>query len=113
MRAYEAVYILSPELGEEAITALNQKLQTLIRENDGIVDVVEEWGRRRLAYEIEDHKEGYYVLLRFRSEPDFPRELERVFKLSDGLLRFLVVTAPEEEAVEPEEPETVEVSEES
>jgi len=89
-RKYEAVYILNPALGEEAITAATEKIQALV-ESSATIDKVDVWGRRRLAYEINDQKEGYYVLINFSAEAEFPKELERVLKITDGVLRYLVV----------------------
>jgi small subunit ribosomal protein S6 len=89
-RKYEAVYILNPALGEEAVVATAEKLQALI-ESSATIDKLDVWGRRRLAYEIMDQKEGYYVLVNFSSEATFPKELERVLKITDGVMRYLVI----------------------
>ncbi len=91
-RKYEAIYILDPVIGDEAITATTEKIQALV-ESSATLDKSEIWGRRRLAYEINDQKEGFYVLLDFSSEAEFPKELERVLKITEGVLRFLVVRA--------------------
>lgn len=89
-RKYELVYIMNPSLGEEAVTAVTEKIQALI-ESSATLEKVDVWGRRRLAYEINDQKEGYYVLVYFSAEAEFPKELERVLKITDGVLRYLVV----------------------
>ncbi|MDW7655639.1 MAG: 30S ribosomal protein S6 [Bacillota bacterium] len=89
-RKYEAIYILNPVIGEEAINATTEKIQTLI-ESAATVEKIDVWGRRRLAYEIKDQKEGYYVLIDFSAETDFPKELERVLKITEGVLRYLVI----------------------
>ena len=89
-RKYEAIYILNPVIGEEAINATTEKIQTLI-ESAATVEKIDVWGRRRLAYEINDQKEGYYVLIDFSAETDFPKELERVLKITEGVLRYLVI----------------------
>lgn len=89
-RKYELVYIMNPSLGEEAVTAITEKIQALI-ESSATVEKVDVWGRRRLAYEINDQKEGFYVLVYFSAEAEFPKELERVLKITDGVLRYLVV----------------------
>lgn len=89
-RKYEAVYILNPAIGEEAITATSEKIKTLV-ETSATIDKVDVWGRKRLAYAINDQKEGYYVLINFSSESEFPKELERVLKITDGVMRYLVV----------------------
>lgn len=89
-RKYEAIYILNPAIGEEAINATTEKIQTLV-ESAATVEKIDVWGRRRLAYEINDQKEGYYVLIDFSAETDFPKELERVLKITEGVLRYLVI----------------------
>ncbi|MBP8988978.1 MAG: 30S ribosomal protein S6 [Clostridia bacterium] len=89
-RQYEVVYILNPTMDEEAINTTMEKIQTLI-ESSATVEKVDVWGRRKLAYEIDDQKEGHYVLINFSAEPDFPKELERVLKITDGVLRYLIV----------------------
>jgi len=87
---YETVFILSAKLGEEGIAGLVEKFKALIADN-GTVESVDEWGMRRLAYEINDEQEGYYVLVNFTSGPDFPAELDRIYKITDGVLRSLII----------------------
>ena len=87
---YETVIVLSTKQGEEGIKALVEKFQTLIAQN-GTVDSVDEWGKRRLAYEIDHENEGYYVLINFSCEPEFPVELDRVYKITSGILRTLII----------------------
>ena len=91
---YEAMYILDPALSEEAIAALVAKFKGVV-ESNGTVTEVDEWGKRRLAYPINDLAEGNYVLMNFESKPEFPAELERVMKITEGVLRCLT-TAVEE-----------------
>lgn len=86
---YETVMVLNTKLGEEAIQAIVEKFKTLIQQN-GTINNVDVWGKRRLAYLIEDETEGYYVLIDFTSKPDFPAELDRVYKITDGVLRSLI-----------------------
>ena len=88
---YEVVYIIDPAQSEEAIAATVAKFQTLAEQNGSDV-VVDEWGKRRLAYAIDYKTEGYYVLYNFDSVPSFPMELERRLNITDGILRSLVVT---------------------
>ena len=88
--SYEAVFIFSLNLGEEGVPAMVEKFKTLIAENSEIGEI-DEWGKRRLAYPIEDETEGYYVLYNFVSGPEFPAELERVSKITEGVLRSMVV----------------------
>lgn len=72
---YEALYILDPALGEEEITALVEKFKGVVEAN-GTVSEIDQWGKRRLAYPINDLMEGYYVLMNYESKPEFPAELE-------------------------------------
>ncbi len=88
--SYEVVYILDPALGEEAIAATVERFKTLAQEHGSAVEV-EEWGKRRLAYAIDYKTEGYYVLMTFQSEPDFPKELDRLLGITTGVLRSLIV----------------------
>ena len=80
---------MNTKLGEDAIQALVEKFKALIEQN-GTINNVDVWGKRRLAYLIEDESEGYYVLIDFTSKPDFPAELDRVYKITDGVLRSLI-----------------------
>lgn len=91
MTKYELVYILTPELDQEAIQALIEKFNGIITNQGGTVDEVNEWGKKRLAYEINDIKEGYYVLVNFSGNGDVINELDRIFKITEGILRYLVV----------------------
>lgn len=93
--SYEALFVIKPDLGEEATSAVVNKFTSLIADNNGVVDSVNEWGKRRLAYPIEKLVEGYYVLVNFKSEPTLPLELNRVFGITDEILRYLVVRADE------------------
>ena len=86
---YETVMVLNTKLGEDAIQALVEKFKALIEQN-GTINNVDVWGKRRLAYLIEAESEGYYVLIDFTSKPDFPAELDRVYKITDGVLRSLI-----------------------
>lgn len=88
--AYESVLVISMKLGEEGIKALIEKFKTLISEN-ATLDSVDEWGKRRLAYVINKEAEAYYVLFNFTSEADFPAELDRRYKITDGVLRSLII----------------------
>ena len=87
---YEAGVIFSVAGGEDATNALKEKFNDLIAKN-GTIDNVDEWGKRRLAYLINDEAEGYYVFYNFESEPEFPAELERIAKITDGVLRVMVI----------------------
>ena len=91
---YEVLYIIDPAQGEEGIAALVEKFKAMV-EAEGTLTNVDEWGKRRLAYPVNDLNEGYYVLMNFESKPEFPAELERVMRITDGVLRCLT-TAVEE-----------------
>ena len=88
---YEAVLIYSVlNKDEAAIAAMVEKFKALIAEN-GTVESVDDWGKRRLAYPINDETEGYYVIVSFESAPSFPAELDRVAKITEGVLRVMTV----------------------
>ncbi|MBO6230739.1 MAG: 30S ribosomal protein S6 [Ruminiclostridium sp.] len=87
---YEAVIVFSLKNGEDAVKALVAKFSDLIKEHAELVDV-DEWGKRKLAYDINYESEGYYVVYHFDSKPEFPDEFERVINITDGILRSLVV----------------------
>ena len=86
---YEVLYIIKPDLGEEDTKAVVEKFNTLIEQN-GTIDATEEWGKRKLAYEINYISEGYYVLVKFTSGPEFPAELERILRNTETVMRSLV-----------------------
>ena len=88
---YEVVYIIDPAQGEEAIAATVAKFQTLAEQNNAINVVVDEWGTRRLAYAIDYKTEGYYVLMSFTSGPEFPKELDRILGITEGIMRSMIV----------------------
>ncbi len=88
--SYEAVFVYSMKLGEDGIAAIKEKFQNLIAQNAELGEV-DEWGKRRLAYLINDEEEGFYVLYNFVSGPEFPAELERVSKITDGVLRSMTI----------------------
>lgn len=91
MNKYESMYILKPDLAEEARKALIEKFSGIVTENGGKIENVDEWGMRKLAYEIDYIKEGYYVLMTFEAPSELPLELERNYNISDSVLRFNVI----------------------
>ena len=115
---YETMVAFSLKNGEEQVEALKTKFTSLIEKNAELVSV-NEWGKRRLAYPINHETDGYYVLYNFDCKPDFPMELERVFNITEGILRFLTVLrmdappkpAPQEEVEEEVVEEVAEVAE--
>ena len=89
--SYETLFAVSGNLAEDDTKALVEKFVNLVKENATDV-TVNEWGKRRLAYPINYITEGYYVLVTFKSEPSFPLELERVFGITEGVLRYMTTT---------------------
>ena len=89
---YEVVYVVDPRKNEEETAAIIEKFKTLIEEN-ATIDEIEDWGKRRLAYEIDYQTEGYYELVKFTSAPEFPAELKRILGITEGILRYIVVTS--------------------
>lgn len=86
---YELMYIIDPSIGEENVASIVEKFKTLI-ETNGTIDEMEEMGKRKLAYEINYISEGYYVLVKFTSAPDFPAELDRILGITEGVIRSLI-----------------------
>ena len=94
MAKYETMLITSAALDEEATAALVGKFKSLIEAN-GTIDSIDEWGKRRLAYPINDEPEDVYTVIDFTSEPSFPAELDRVYKITEGVMRSLIVAHEE------------------
>ena len=90
MNKYESIIIINPNLTEEAIKALEDKFTGLINEN-GKVESVENMGKKKLAYEVKKNKEGFYMLFNFEAKPDSIAELERNYRITDEILKFIVV----------------------
>ncbi|MGI6249159.1 MAG: 30S ribosomal protein S6 [Acutalibacteraceae bacterium] len=94
---YESMVVFSVARGDEFTQEMLEKFKALVEEN-GSLESVDEWGKRKLAYPINDEPEGYYALFHFSSEPDFPAELDRVVKITDGVLRSLTIRKDGEDA---------------
>lgn len=90
VRNYETIFILNPNIDEEKTKALVEKFKTLI-ETSAELESLDEWGKRRLAYPINYLNEGYYVLVNFKANAEFPHELERVYKITDEIIRYIVI----------------------
>ena len=105
--SYETLFIVNPQLIEEETKAMVEKFTSLISAN-GTIDSVNEWGKRRLAYPIEKFTEGYYVIVNFQSEGNFPAELERLYGINDSIIRSMVIRLEKAPAVKEEPKETVE-----
>ena len=114
--SYETLFAVSANLAEDDAKAVIEKFVNLINDNASDVDV-NEWGKRRFAYPINYVNEGYYVLVSYKSEPSFPLELERVFGITEGVIRYMTTVKLEKAAkseavaVEAAAEETVEVAE--
>lgn len=91
MNKYEAMYIVTPEMEDEAIKGIIEKFSGIITANGGEIEKTDEWGRKKLAYPIDYKTEGYYVLVNFAAAPELPRELERNFRNDESILRYMVV----------------------
>ena len=91
MNKYEAMYVITPELEDEAVKGIIEKYTGIITANGGEIEKVDEWGRRRLAYPINYKTEGYYVLVNFEADSKVPAELARVFNITTGVLRSMII----------------------
>lgn len=108
---YEAMFVVDLRSGEDAVKATEEKFTSLIAENGEIINVKDaapHWGKRRLAYEINDAKEGFYVVVTFKSESEFPNELYRLLNIDESILRSLVIRLEHEPVITEEAPVTEE-----
>ncbi len=87
---YESIFIINSEIGEENTKALVEKFKNLL-ETSAQLENIDEWGKRKLAYPINDKNEGYYVLANFSAESEFPHELERIYKITDGIIKYMII----------------------
>ena len=95
INSYETIFIVDVTKTEEEVNAIVEKIKSLI-ESNATLESVDSWGKRRLAYEIDDKTEGFYVLVNFTSKPEFPKELERVYGITDGIMRYITVKKDKE-----------------
>ena len=91
MRKYETIFILHPSLDEEAVKANIEKFKGVIENGGGTIENVDFWGKRKLAYEIAKVNEGFYTLINFEANTELPKDLDRVFRITDGVIRHIVV----------------------
>ena len=91
MNKYETLFILNTSLEEEAKKAIIEKFKGVIENGGGTVENVDFWGKRKLAYEIAKVSEGYYTLINFTAGTELPRELDRIFRITDGVIRHIIV----------------------
>lgn len=101
LNSYETLFVVDCSAGEEATKATVEKFTALIAEN-GTIDNIDEWGKRRLAYPINDLTDGYYVLVNFKSAGEFPAELERLFGINESILRSIVIRLIEDKKTKKE-----------
>lgn len=94
MNKYETIFVINPEADEEMIQSLIEKAKAIIEEN-GSVENIDEWGKRKLAYEVKGFLEGYYVLMNFTAETSIPAELDRVFKITENIIRHIIIKEDE------------------
>lgn len=115
MNKYESLYIVNAEQSEEEINAQAAKYAEIVTANGGNVTEVKHWGSRRLAYAINFKNDGYYILMHFEAEPTFVKELERLYRIDENVMRYMVtvdVWSTEAKAEETEQPaETTETEE--
>lgn len=95
MRKYEVMYIVRPNLDEEATKAVVERYQQVATENGGEVVNLKEMGKRRLAYEINDFREGFYVLMNIQAEPSVVAELDRLMRINEDVIRHIVINEEE------------------
>ena len=93
MRDYELMVVLDPNLDDAAIEALNTRIQNMVTQRGGTIENVESWGRKRLAYPIGRYRDGVYILSRFQMPPNAAAEIERALKLTESVIRHLLVRA--------------------
>ena len=94
VKTYEVMYIVKP-VEEEAVEGIVTKFQDLITKNGGTVEKTDRWGKRHLAYPIQDITDGYYVVVNFKAEPAAEKELDRVMKITDEVLRHMIILKAE------------------
>jgi len=95
-RSYEALYIVHPELQDEEVTTITEKYKEVVEGQGGEVDSVNRWEKRRLAYQVKGQREGIYILMTFKGEQSPVVELDRVFKISEDVMRHLIVRTDDE-----------------
>ncbi|OFI05384.1 30S ribosomal protein S6 [Clostridium acetireducens DSM 10703] len=91
MKKYETIFIVKPSVDEETVNSVIDKFKGIIENDGGVIENVDFWGKRKLAYEIEKFNEGYYTLINFSSNPELPKELDRIFRITDSVIRHIIV----------------------
>lgn len=91
MRDYEMMVIINPDLGDEEVSQVLEKFKEIITQGGGELEKIEEWGKRKLAYEIKHKKEGYYAVFYFKGQPDLPDRLRREIRLNPDVYRGMII----------------------
>ena len=87
---YETIFIIDPTIDDSAIEGAINSVTNLIQSSEYVIRQVDRWGKKRLAYEVKKHKEGFYVLMVFEAEPDFVSQLQRHYQLSESIIKYIV-----------------------
>lgn len=95
MRKYEIMYIIRPNIDDEAKKALVERFDSIISDNGGEINESKDWGKRRLAYEINDFRDGYYRLMKVNAAPTAVEEFSRLAKINDNIIRHIVINEDE------------------
>jgi small subunit ribosomal protein S6 len=101
MSIYESIFIINPNLTDEETAAVIKKMQDVVVKQNGEMLKFEDWGKKKLAYEINKHKRGHYAFFQFKAGPTLVKELERTYKLTDSVIKFLTVKLGKELRVRP------------
>lgn len=95
MKAYELLFIVAPTIDDETRAAVMKRIEATLAESNGKIDNVDEWGKRKLAYEIDDLTDGDYTLIDFHADPQSIAELDRVLRITDAVVRHMIVARPD------------------
>ncbi|NLY18978.1 MAG: 30S ribosomal protein S6 [Clostridiaceae bacterium] len=99
MKKYESIFVINPLLEDDKIQEIVTRVKSFIEESAQL-EKIDEWGKRRLAYEVNDQKEGYFTLVHFTAGSEFPAELERIYKITEGVIKYIIVRRDEKEEKE-------------
>lgn len=102
MRSYEVLFLLKPDLEQEALEGFMTKLKDLIQKHEAEIIEIDDWGKRKLAYEVQNYTEGFYTLLKVRGKFELAQEIERLFRISEVVLKYLITRINDKKEVERE-----------
>ncbi len=97
MRLYETVFIISPELNDDDVKECSGRIEELITKYKGEIVTVENWGKKRLAYEVKRQRYGTYILIHFKGTSELLKELERTYKMSETIIKYIIITISEKQ----------------